>query len=91
MSYRSPANNAAALKTFYVNQRFKLTDLETPAAILDIAVVRRNCKRMLNTAKELGVQFRAHIKTHKVIYLSCFTYGSIITFRDHRRVPLASR
>jgi hypothetical protein len=34
--------------------------------VLDAAVVRRNCKLMLDTARELGVGFRAHVKTHKV-------------------------
>jgi D-serine deaminase-like pyridoxal phosphate-dependent protein len=31
-------------------------------------VVRRNCKLMLDTARELGVGFRAHVKTHKVSF-----------------------
>jgi hypothetical protein len=36
--------------------------------VLDAAVVRRNCKLMLDTARELGVGFRAHVKTHKVSF-----------------------
>jgi len=44
----------------------KLADVQAPAVVLDAAVVRRNCKLMLDTARELGVGFRAHVKTHKV-------------------------
>jgi D-serine deaminase-like pyridoxal phosphate-dependent protein len=41
-------------------------EIQTPAAILDVAVIKRNCTRMLETTRALGVQFRAHVKTHKV-------------------------
>ena len=41
-------------------------DLDSPVAILDIAAVKRNCDRMLESAKALDVRFRAHVKTHKV-------------------------
>lgn len=47
----------------------KLADVQAPAVVLDAAVVRRNCKLMLDTARELGVGFRAHVKTHKVRFL----------------------
>ena len=43
-----------------------LSDVPTPAAILDRAVVERNCRQMLNCCKSLGVRLRAHVKTHKV-------------------------
>ena len=44
----------------------KLRDVPAPAAILDRAVVRRNCDRMLGACRDLKVSFRAHTKTHKV-------------------------
>ena len=37
-----------------------------PAAVVDRAVVRRNCLQMLKACDALGVMFRPHIKTHKV-------------------------
>ncbi len=40
--------------------------LPKPAAILDIAKARRHCKDMLDAIEWLGVDFRAHVKTHKV-------------------------
>lgn len=60
--YPSPSD--AALKHHYLGQ--KLKDVQAPAVIIDRAVVRRNCKLMLDTVKQLGVGFRAHVKTHKV-------------------------
>jgi len=49
-----------------------LRNIDPPAVVLDAAVVRRNCQCMLETAKALGLGFRAHIKTHKVcVMLKC--------------------
>nr|POE48652.1 d-serine dehydratase [Quercus suber] len=46
----------AALKLQFVGK--KIQDVTPPAVILDIAVVRRNCNLMLDTAERLGVGFR---------------------------------
>jgi D-serine deaminase-like pyridoxal phosphate-dependent protein len=43
-----------------------ISRLPKPAAILDIAKARRHCKDMLAAIGWLGVDFRAHVKTHKV-------------------------
>jgi len=43
-----------------------LRDIDGPAAIIDVAVARRNCAQMRETAERLHVGFRAHVKTHKV-------------------------
>jgi D-serine deaminase-like pyridoxal phosphate-dependent protein len=43
-----------------------LSEVPAPAVILDAAVVRRNCALMLEATDALGVDFRAHVKTHKV-------------------------
>lgn len=60
--YQIPSN--AALKAQYVGQR--LEDIQAPAAIIDLAIVKKNCQLMLEAADSLKVQFRAHVKTHKV-------------------------
>ena len=44
----------------------KLVDVPTPAAVLDRAVVERNCRQMLEACQALDVDFRPHVKTHKV-------------------------
>jgi hypothetical protein len=54
----------AALKAHFLNQN--IDDVQAPAAIIDAAVVRRNCQLMLSSAQALKVSFRAHVKTHKV-------------------------
>lgn len=59
-----PVPSAATLQLNYVGQ--KLDAAQTPAAVIDAAVVRRNCQLMLDAAEQLGVGFRAHVKTHKV-------------------------
>lgn len=62
--YPSPSD--AALKYHFVGREIK--DVQAPAVIIDQAVVRRNCKLMLETTEKLGVGFRAHVKTHKVLF-----------------------
>jgi hypothetical protein len=59
-----PSASDTALKHHFLGRQLK--DVQAPAVVIDAAVVRRNCKMMLDTAKELGVGFRAHVKTHKV-------------------------
>lgn len=71
--YQSSHNHEHSLKAQY--QGTKLADLQAPAAILDIAVIRKNCNLMLDTTKKLDVQFRAHIKTHKTIQGSKLQVG----------------
>lgn len=66
--YQGPVNQQLTLREEYVGQNIK--QIQAPAAIVDLAVVKRNCKLMLETAAQLKVQFRAHVKTHKVI-LTC--------------------
>jgi len=69
-SFLYPTPSAAALKLQFVGKDIK--DIQAPAAILDVAVIRRNCKLMLETAEKLNVGFRAHVKTHKVSTRSHF-------------------
>ncbi|TKA42623.1 hypothetical protein B0A54_07466 [Friedmanniomyces endolithicus] len=58
-----PSPSEAALKLNFLGKKIK--DIPAPAAIIDLAVVTRNCRLILETASELGVAFRAHVKTHK--------------------------
>ena len=43
----------------------RLADLETPAAMVDYDILRRNIERMADLARRTGVKLRPHIKTHK--------------------------
>lgn len=56
----------AQLKEQFVGKN--IHDISTPAAVIDVAVVVRNCKRMLESCRSLGFGFRAHVKTHKVFF-----------------------
>lgn len=60
--YPSPAE--AELKAQYVGRY--LNEVPAPAAVIDVSIAARNCKAMLDAVNELGVEFRAHVKTHKV-------------------------
>jgi D-serine deaminase-like pyridoxal phosphate-dependent protein len=59
-----PQPDADKLRAQYVGTDIK--DLDGPAAILDLAVVKRNCDFMLKMLETLGLGWRAHVKTHKV-------------------------
>ena len=61
-NYPQPTHSSLQLQ--YVGKT--LNELLTPAAILDRSIVKRNCDAMLDVCKELGVGFRAHVKSHKV-------------------------
>ncbi|KAF2129736.1 hypothetical protein P153DRAFT_366238 [Dothidotthia symphoricarpi CBS 119687] len=45
-------------------------DVPTPAIILDRALIKRHCEAMLRVCSDLGVGFRAHVKSHKTLELS---------------------
>ena len=59
-----PLASAAALQLQYVGK--KLSEVPTPAVVIDRALAKKNCDDMLDVCQKLGVAFRAHIKTHKV-------------------------
>ena len=61
-----PNPSKSALESQFVGQQIK--DVQAPAAILDAAIIRRNCDMMLKAARTLDVGFRAHVKTHKVVH-----------------------
>ena len=47
-----------AMRTIY--------DLETPSVLIDLDRMERNIVAMQKRCDELGIQFRPHIKTHKI-------------------------
>ncbi|KAK3071430.1 hypothetical protein LTR53_008634 [Teratosphaeriaceae sp. CCFEE 6253] len=69
-----PSPSEAALKLQYVGKAIQ--DIPAPAALIDLAVVKRNCRLMLETATKLGVGFRAHVKTHKTTQLARLQVGA---------------
>lgn len=56
------------LRQFYVGQ--DVSAVPRPAVTLDRAKMRRHCESLSRAVADLGVGFRAHIKTHKVIHKS---------------------
>ncbi|KAL8751845.1 MAG: hypothetical protein Q9199_006146 [Rusavskia elegans] len=53
----------------------KLHDISVPAAVVDRAIVRRNCLQMLQACDALDVDFRPHVKTHKTIEVARLQVG----------------
>ena len=68
-----PLPSQSSLAAQFVGKR--LEDLATPAVVLDRAPIRRNCDAMLQVCKQLGVGFRAHVKSHKTLELSKLQVG----------------
>ena len=64
-----PLPSHAELRQVFIGK--SLRNVPTPAAVLDKAVVQRNCLQMLKACEALQVEFRPHVKTHKV-YLHAF-------------------
>ena len=53
----------------------KLHDLPTPAAVVDLDVLERNCAGMRERARGLGVTLRPHVKTHKSVEIARLQVG----------------
>lgn len=68
-----PLPSSSSLAAQFVGKT--LNELPTPAVVLDRALIKRNCNAMLNVCKELGVGFRAHVKSHKTAELSKLQVG----------------
>jgi len=45
----------------------KIADLKTPCALVDLDRIERNTTRMAKRMSDLGVNLRAHVKTHKTL------------------------
>ncbi len=48
----------------------RLTDLNTPCALVDLDRLSRNLDRMADLAREAGVALRPHAKTHKTVEIA---------------------
>ncbi|KAE8151187.1 putative serine dehydratase domain-containing protein [Aspergillus avenaceus] len=63
-----PLPSKSDLVNYYTGKN--LVDIPKPAVVIDRAIVSRHCESMLQTIKDLGVGFRAHVKSHKTIELA---------------------
>ncbi|KAL9622785.1 MAG: hypothetical protein Q9160_002904 [Pyrenula sp. 1 TL-2023] len=68
-----PLAERKALKKYYLGRT--LNDVGTPAAVIDVAKAACNCRSMLDAVDRLGVNFRAHVKTHKTTELTRLQVG----------------
>ena len=71
--WQYPLSPEEQLKSKYVGLDVK--QLPTPAAIIDVAKVKTNCKLMLDAVETLQLSFRAHVKTHKCSQLTRLQLG----------------
>jgi hypothetical protein len=62
-----------------------LDTLHTPCMIIDRSVFAKNCAEMQNRAQNCGMDFRAHIKSHKVRCLTLTTDSYFYKPIDKRR------
>ena len=53
----------------------RLHDLASPAAVVDLDVLERNCAVMRERARVLGVALRPHVKTHKSVEIARLQVG----------------
>lgn len=51
--------------------------VSTPAFLIDLPTLRRNCERMREKAVRSGVVFRPHVKTHKVVEIGRLQHGGV--------------
>lgn len=82
-----PTPSVAGLKAQWVGKAIE--ELDCPAAIVDIATIKRNCDAMLATVDKLGTDFRAHVKTYcSPLILLGYTLTSSPVTRFLRTDPL---
>lgn len=53
-----------------------IRDVPVPAAVIDVAKVKANCQAMLDAVEQIGVSFRAHVKTHKTLEITRLQVGN---------------
>ncbi|KAK3354302.1 putative serine dehydratase domain-containing protein [Neurospora tetraspora] len=71
---REPKKKQDVLRAMFVGKQ--LSEVPTPSVVLDLKQVTVNCERMLEAAENLGLQWRAHIKTHKTTELTRLQVGN---------------
>jgi len=52
-----------------------ISDLRTPAFLIDLNQLKTNAGMMINRARDLGVQLRPHVKTHKTVEAAKYQLG----------------
>src|SRR5258708_27718222 len=52
-----------------------IQNASTPAFLVDLHVVSRNCQAMRDKAQASGVSFRPHVKTHKTLEIARMQHG----------------
>ncbi len=50
--------------------RVHISELTTPAAIIDADILDRNCRTMAGRMRDLGVRLRPHVKSHKCVEIA---------------------
>ncbi|KAN0099754.1 hypothetical protein V8E51_013529 [Hyaloscypha variabilis] len=73
MSSNYPLPSKAALVQQFVGKTLK--DIPLPAAVIDIAAVRRNCQRMSDAVKDLGFDFAPLVNVHKTAEIASLQIG----------------
>ncbi|KAK2602032.1 hypothetical protein QQS21_004459 [Conoideocrella luteorostrata] len=68
-----PTSPKDVLAKLYLGKSIR--DVPTPAAVINVAAVKRNCERMLQTCDKLGLSWRAHVKTHKTVEITQLQVG----------------
>ena len=78
-----PMPSPAALQAEFAGK--KIEELNGPAAIVDVAIARRNCNAMLKTVDKLKCRLRAHVKTHKVFlrWISAVFRNTVVSIEDY--------
>jgi len=64
MAANYPVPSKASLVQQFVGKSLK--EIPLPAAVLDLAVLKRNCTRMLDAVDKLGFALRFQVNSHKV-------------------------
>ncbi len=60
----------AAKKSLVLNGSYNWMVMETPAVVVDLAILKRNLARAAEMSTAYGVQLRPHIKTHKSVRIA---------------------
>ncbi|KAL9604613.1 MAG: hypothetical protein Q9219_000333 [cf. Caloplaca sp. 3 TL-2023] len=72
-SSNSSVLGADELREQYVG--IDIRHVPTPAAVVDRAIVKRNCSQMLEACQTLHCSFRPHVKTHKAVEVTQLQIG----------------
>ena len=61
-------------------------EINTPAFLVDYAIVQQNCDAMREKARRSGIEFRPHVKTHKTIEIARMQVGDSVGIGVGHRV-----